>query len=66
MAVSAPNPENYDAWYAAREARTQIVLDTKQAIRGTDVRKQNLSQKMIYEAGYTLSSGDVFVPPEAE
>jgi hypothetical protein len=56
---SKPTPENYKSWYAWRQYRTEKAIETRKKITGKEIRDENLSMKMLYEAGYHLTPNDV-------
>lgn len=55
MIIQAPTPENYAQWVADRNARTALVISKQKKISGKQVLEENLSARMIYDAGYTLN-----------
>ena len=60
----APTPENYAAWYADRVARTTAIMATTTRISGNQIRRQNLSMKVLYNAGWKLNnSSDTMEKP---
>lgn len=50
--TSRPTPQNYDAWYQWRIDRTNDVMSKQKSITGLEVREQNLSMKVLYDAGW--------------
>lgn len=51
---AAPTPANYAQYVTERNARTADVMAKQQRISGQQIRLQNLSMRMLYDAGYTL------------
>jgi hypothetical protein len=50
--MKAPTPENYSFWYADRVARTQQAIAKSNKITGRQIRQENLSVKVLVDAGY--------------
>lgn len=51
-----PTKENYAQWIEERRIRTQAVINRQNKITGRQVRQENLSARMIYDAGYELNT----------
>jgi len=54
--IAAPTPENYAEWVADRRQRTAAVIAKQTKISGRQIREENLSARMIYDAGYVLNN----------
>lgn len=50
-----PTRENYEQYIRDREERTREAISKSNRISGRQVRDQNLSVKMICDAGYVLN-----------
>lgn len=55
--MSAPTRATYDAWYEARLERTRAAIRTRPRITGSDIRREQLSMKTLYDHGYVLDAG---------
>lgn len=54
--MNAPTPETYKQWYNDRRLRTALVIERQARIPGRQVKDENLSARMIYDAGYEYNS----------
>lgn len=51
-----PTPKNYADYVHARQLRTMAVISKQDVISGRQVKMENLSVKMITDAGYVYNS----------
>ena len=51
-----PTPETYAEWVNERKQRTLDVMARQSRISGRQVADENLSARMIYDAGYVLDA----------
>lgn len=51
-----PTPETYVQWVNERKQRTLDVIAKQSRISGRQIVEQNLSVRMIYDAGYVLDT----------
>jgi hypothetical protein len=49
-----PTPDTYKQWYAERVERTKEVMTKQTRVSGRQIKEQNLSAKVLYDAGYKL------------
>jgi len=49
-----PTPENYAEYVSQRRARTEAAMSRSKRINGGQIRENNLSVRMLWDAGYTL------------
>jgi len=49
-----PTPENYAEYVSQRHARTELAMFKSKRINGGQIRENNLSVRMLWDAGYTL------------
>jgi hypothetical protein len=54
--IAQPSIKEYPAWVAARQQRTLAAMQRSNRITGQQVLAENLSLRMIYDAGYVLNS----------
>ena len=53
--MKPPTPETYKQWYNDRKLRTASVIQRQSRITGRQIKDENLSARMIYDAGYTYN-----------
>jgi len=49
-----PNPTNYAEYVNQRRARTEAAMSKSKHINGRQIKENNLSVRMLWDAGYTL------------
>lgn len=54
--MEKPNRDNYRQWYQDRIERTIRVMEKQKVIPGHQVLSENLSNKVLYDNGYTLNT----------
>ena len=54
--MNAPTRATYKVWYAARVERTLATLRARPRISGSDIRREQLSMKTLYDHGYVLDT----------
>lgn len=55
--TAPPSRTTYKEWYQARKDRTMEAIHAGRVrISGNDVRRENLSMKVLYDMGYTLDN----------
>lgn len=53
--IAQPSIKEYPEWVAARRERTLAAMRRSNRITGQQVLAENLSLKLIYDAGYVLN-----------
>jgi hypothetical protein len=49
-----PTPDNYQEYLNQRRARTELAMSKSKRINGGQIKENNLSVRMLWDAGYTL------------
>jgi hypothetical protein len=49
-----PNPKNYAEYVSQRRARTEAAMSKSKRINGGQIKENNLSVRMLWDAGYVL------------
>ena len=49
-----PTPATYNKWYNDRVERTKEIMTKQNRVSGRQIIEQNLSAKVLYDAGYKL------------
>lgn len=53
--MKVPTPETYKQWYNDRVMRTASVIQSQARITGRQIKDENLSVRMLYDAGYAYN-----------